>query len=172
MQGTEALMGVPEFLSTLLTAVAGTICGIVAARRMLPLVQLGISLLSALFLVSCSRPVPPAANATEAFLDSGGVRIHYTVQGEGSPVLLLHGYMGSAASSFDTPGIIEALARNFEVIAMDMRGHGQSDKPHDPEAYGTVLLQDIIRLVDYLQIGCAGGACHRRPRRLDPAKVR
>ena len=40
----------------------------------------------------------------------------------------------------------------YQLIAMDCRGHGQSGKPHDPAAYGLGMVNDIVRLLDYLEI--------------------
>ena len=88
----------------------------------------------------------------DRFFVSDGARIHYIEQGEGPPVLLLHGFTGSAATTFGNTGITPALARDFRVIAMDIRGHGRSDKPHRVEQYGTALLDDITRLLDHLRV--------------------
>jgi alpha/beta hydrolase fold len=42
--------------------------------------------------------------------------------------------------------------RHKAVIALDCRGHGQSDKPHDPKSYGIEMSQDVVRLLDHLGI--------------------
>jgi len=44
------------------------------------------------------------------------------------------------------------LAQDFRVIAMDCRGHGKSDKPHEPAAYGIEMVEDVCRLLDHLNI--------------------
>ena len=67
--------------------------------------------------------------------DSKGVSIQYTVEGQGEPVVLIHGLTSSARLNWGAPGIIAALAKNFQVIAMDVRGHGGSDKPKEETAY-------------------------------------
>ena len=69
---------------------------------------------------------------TQTFTASDGVAIHYQVQGRGDPVVLLHGITGTAASNWGAAGIIDRLAEEFQVIAVDQRGHGKSDKPHRP----------------------------------------
>jgi pimeloyl-ACP methyl ester carboxylesterase len=85
-------------------------------------------------------------------LDADGVKIAYFVQGEGEPVILVHGWLSSAGINWLLPGTSSALAEEFQVVALDIRGHGQSDKPTDEEAYGPELVDDIERLMDHLGI--------------------
>ncbi len=92
---------------------------------------------------------PAVKNGT---FDSNGVKIHYTVEGKGEPVLLIHGFSASADLNFRMPGVIKALAGNYQVIAIDNRGHGQSEKPHDPAKYGEEMAEDAVRLLDHLGI--------------------
>jgi pimeloyl-ACP methyl ester carboxylesterase len=47
---------------------------------------------------------------------------------------------------------MQDLARTYRVIAFDSRGHGKSDKPHDPAQYGREMTLDIVRLLDHLNI--------------------
>jgi pimeloyl-ACP methyl ester carboxylesterase len=90
--------------------------------------------------------------AADSSFDSAGVRIHYTEEGSGEPVLLIHGYTVNATLQWVNPGIIKGLADRYRVIAFDNRGHGQSGKPHDPSAYGEQMAEDAIRLLDHLKI--------------------
>jgi pimeloyl-ACP methyl ester carboxylesterase len=90
--------------------------------------------------------------AADSSFDSAGVRIHYTEEGSGDPVLLIHGYTVDAVRQWDSPGIRKGLAERYRVIAFDHRGHGQSGKPHDPSAYGEQMAEDAIRLLDHLKI--------------------
>jgi pimeloyl-ACP methyl ester carboxylesterase len=90
--------------------------------------------------------------AEDHFFDSNGVRIHYIVEGEGEPVLLIHGFSVDIGRNWGAPGIIKALSRDYRVIALDNRGHGQSDKPHDPKKYGAEMTEDAVRLLDHLKI--------------------
>src|SRR6476619_5650236 len=70
--------------------------------------------------------------AQSKFFPSDGVKIHYTDQGSGEPVVVLHGYAMSI-SRMESAGIVDALANaGYRVLAVDARGHGESDKPHDP----------------------------------------
>jgi pimeloyl-ACP methyl ester carboxylesterase len=84
--------------------------------------------------------------------DSGGVKIAYFVQGKGEPVVLIHGWLSSAGINWALPGISDLLAKDFQVIALDVRGHGLSDKPTKEEAYGPELVEDVVRLLDHLKI--------------------
>jgi len=85
----------------------------------------------------------------EHFFESAGVRIRYRVFGTGEPVVLVHGFTGRLEGWIDS-GFAQALAERFRVIAFDCRGHGRSDKPHDPARYGPEMGEDIIRLLDHL----------------------
>src|SRR5438093_1162706 len=74
------------------------------------------------------------APAPQSF-DSKGVSIQYTVEGKGEPVVLVHGLFASAQLNWRLPGVIRALSRDYQVIAMDVRGHGHSGAPAKEEAY-------------------------------------
>jgi len=83
---------------------------------------------------------------------SNGVQITFSVQGKGEPVVLIHSFSGSALSDYGAPGFIKKLAENYQVIAIDTRGHGSSGKPHEPAAYGSQMVIDVINLLDHLNI--------------------
>jgi pimeloyl-ACP methyl ester carboxylesterase len=93
-----------------------------------------------------------AGCADEGVFDSGGVKIHYLVEGKGEPVLLIHGFTTNARLQWITSGVFRALAKDHRVIAMDVRGHGDSGKPSDPKKYGTEMVEDVVRLLDHLKI--------------------
>ena len=93
--------------------------------------------------------VPPAW-ADE--FDSAGVKIHYLMQGQGEPVILVHGLMASAEINWVWPGVVAALAPNHRVVALDCRGHGLSGKPLGVDQYGTNMVEDVVRLMDHLKI--------------------
>ena len=92
------------------------------------------------------------ATSTESFTASDGVEIHYLVEGRGDPVVLLHGITGTAASNWGAAGIVGRLAEEFQVIAVDQRGHGMSGKPHDAESYGERMALDVVDLLDHLRL--------------------
>jgi pimeloyl-ACP methyl ester carboxylesterase len=91
----------------------------------------------------------PGRAADARFFDSAAVRIHYVERGAGVPVLLVHGFTGAVQCCWIDNGILPELARDHRVIALDLRGHGLSGKPHDPEAYDEIG-KDVIRLLDHL----------------------
>src|SRR5438105_13854316 len=91
---------------------------------------------------------PPAPQ----FFDAKGVKIHYVVEGRGEPVVLIHGLYASAETNWRLPGVIAELAKDHQVIALDMPGHGRSDKPDKEEAYGVQIVEDVVLLLDHLKI--------------------
>jgi pimeloyl-ACP methyl ester carboxylesterase len=108
-------------------------------------------LLSWVALVAARAHAQDLPALRDGFFDSDGVKIHYVEVGSGDAVFLLHGNGGSI-QDWVKSGVLQALSRDFRVIAMDARGHGQSDKPHDPKAYGRQMSLDVLRLMDHLGI--------------------
>jgi pimeloyl-ACP methyl ester carboxylesterase len=88
----------------------------------------------------------------DQFFNSNGVNIRYVVAGKGEPVILVHGFAGNLEM---WRPLIADLSKDHEVIAFDCRGHGKSDKPHEPEQYGVEMVNDVARLMDNLQISKA-----------------
>ena len=86
--------------------------------------------------------------------DSSGVRIAYCEEGEGEPILLIHGFASNVAANWIDPGWVRTLtASGRHVIAYDNRGHGQSEKLYDPSLYGAPsMAEDARRLLDHLRI--------------------
>lgn len=77
-----------------------------------------------------------------------GVALHYVVMGQGTPIVLVHGYTSSGASWLSN-GIAERLAGDHRVLVLDARGHGKSGKPHNVDAYGTQMAADVVALLDH-----------------------
>jgi len=90
--------------------------------------------------------------AQDNYFDAGGVRLRYVEQGKGEAVVLVHGFCIDAQLQWGGSGIIRGLSADYRVIALDLRGHGKSDKPHDPAKYGREMGLDIVRLLDHLGI--------------------
>ncbi len=99
---------------------------------------------------------PDRSSAADTFFDSNGVKIRYVMDGKGDPVVLLHGWMSDSSMwGQDREGntkLEAAGAKEFQLIALDLRGHGKSDKPHDKEKYGAEMAEDVVRLLDHLKI--------------------
>jgi pimeloyl-ACP methyl ester carboxylesterase len=88
---------------------------------------------------------------------SGGVSIAYDDIGPregGRPIVLLHGFASNRNENWRRLGWYGAFERkNIRFIAPDMRGHGESDKPHDPAAYAReALVGDVFALLDHLGV--------------------
>lgn len=89
-------------------------------------------------------------------LDSAGVRIHYEVFGEGRPLVLVHGFVASLRANWVATGWTDVLSPVRQLLALDCRGHGESDKPHDPAAYAAhEMTDDVVRMMDHLGVGTA-----------------
>ena len=66
-------------------------------------------------------------------------------------MVLVHGFTGSIERSWVDTGVLPHLSRDYRVIALDLRGHGKSDGPHEAAAYEHIA-QDVIRLMDHLRV--------------------
>lgn len=83
----------------------------------------------------------------EGFVNSDGVRIHYVTRGTGPLVILIHGIPGFW---YDWRNLMPALARHFQVVAIDQRGFNLSDKPDGVENYSLAkLADDVDAVVEY-----------------------
>lgn len=97
-----------------------------------------------------------SVRAADDTFDSDGVKIRYVTEGEGEAVVLIHGWMGDSSmwgkgKDGETKLDIKNLP-GFRVIALDCRGHGKSDKPHDQKKYGVAMAEDVVRLLDHLKV--------------------
>jgi len=84
--------------------------------------------------------------------EHGGVEIAFLDEGQGEPVVLVHGFASTAAVNWVHPGWVTTLTKaGRRVIALDNRGHGASSKLYDPAAYhSTVMAEDVRALLDHL----------------------
>jgi pimeloyl-ACP methyl ester carboxylesterase len=91
--------------------------------------------------------------------ESDGVSLHYELHGQstGSPVVLVHGYASDYTLNWVGTRWQETLTtEGYRVVGLDCRGHGRSDKPHDPTAYALeTMAADVGRLLDHLEIKTA-----------------
>ena len=86
---------------------------------------------------------------TQFAASKDGIRIAWEVEGEGKPIVLVHGFASSREQNWRAPGWIQRLTgAGFRVVSFDCRGHGESDNPHDPSAYGEHMIDDILAVMD------------------------
>lgn len=87
-----------------------------------------------------------------SYVNNQAVRIHYQVEGSGQPLVLHHWSFATLESWYDY-GYVSALKDKYQLILLDARGHGASDKPHNPEAYELKQrVGDIVAVLDDLGI--------------------
>jgi pimeloyl-ACP methyl ester carboxylesterase len=89
---------------------------------------------------------------TEWFVARDKTALAFHRKGEGAPVVMIHGFLSSSARNWIDPGIADAVLRaGFEVVALDLRGHGQSDAPLDRARWPIdILAEDALALISHL----------------------
>ena len=87
---------------------------------------------------------------TEFIKAQDGVEIAYEKMGAGPPVILVHGFAASRIITWQNTGWYDwLLSMGRSVIALDCRGHGESGKPHSPEAYDDrKMVMDIVTVME------------------------
>src|ERR1700744_2560442 len=88
---------------------------------------------------------------------NGDVEIAYLDEGEGDPIVLVHGFASSKTVNWVYPTWVSELRKHgYRVIALDNRGHGDSAKLYDPSQYSIpIMASDVVALMDHLDIGRA-----------------
>lgn len=81
-----------------------------------------------------------------SYFEHDGCQLHYEDYGRGMPVVLVHG-LGSSIRDWEYQ--IPALASRYRVVALDVRGHGRSDKPRERYSIAT-FSEDLVALIDHL----------------------
>src|ERR1700722_18610310 len=98
-------------------------------------------------------PPTPAPISTDRTgeLAVNGIKIHYAIYGQGSPVIFLHGGLANTDYWGDQ---VPAVAAHHTVILMDSRGHGRSSRDERPYGYD-LMADDVVALMDNLKIAKA-----------------
>lgn len=117
-----------------------------------------------LFLTTCDSPVKNTVEKEEVtpavkkqidnkFASFDKVNIAYTDEGEGEPVILLHGFISSGNSWNRSDLKKDLLEKGFRVIVPDLRGNGKSDQPNNSNAYANdAEIKDLKKLADHLNL--------------------
>jgi pimeloyl-ACP methyl ester carboxylesterase len=86
-----------------------------------------------------------------------GVEIAFLDEGEGEPIVLVHGFASNAQVNWVYPGWVATLTKaGRRVLALDNRGHGTSSKLYDPAAYhSAIMAEDVRALLDHVGVGTA-----------------
>jgi pimeloyl-ACP methyl ester carboxylesterase len=98
---------------------------------------------------------PQTSPVTDHFRSFDGTELYYDDEGAGGPVVLLHGFTSSVDGNWRQPGIWQALLDSgHQVLGFDARGHGRSEKPHDPTAYeNDAMVQDVAAFFGQMGLG-------------------
>jgi pimeloyl-ACP methyl ester carboxylesterase len=114
---------------------------------------------------SSAQALPTSPPADAFFTSFDGTKIHYVAQGQGAPVVLLHGFTNTLGMWTTTPLYRELLAQGYRVVALDLRGNGQSASPaslagyeHDAEARDVLALATALGLRHYQVVGYSRGS--------------
>ena len=78
----------------------------------------------------------------DRFAEANGLNLYYQEHGEGEPLLLLHGGLGTSS---DWDAVVPYLAKHFRVMTPDSRGHGRTDNPTETLSY-QVMADDVVAL--------------------------
>jgi len=119
----------------------------------------------ALLLFACRLVCAQTAPSSNFLTTRDGIKINYEVTGQGKPVILIHGFSNNQENWKRAALYDSLLKNNFQVITLDLRGNGKSDKPHDPKSYANdaeardvMQLADQLKLEEYFIVGYSRGA--------------
>ncbi|WP_224245478.1 alpha/beta fold hydrolase [Hyalangium gracile] len=93
----------------------------------------------------------PKQKAPGSYAKVNGIELYYEIHGKGRPLVLLHGGLGSSSMFGDN---LKALAKHYQVIAVDLQGHGRTadiDRPLSVE----LMADDVAALIQHLKLGRA-----------------
>lgn len=87
------------------------------------------------------------------YINNNGIKIYYETEGEGPPIVMIHGFAANIEQNWKQTNWIHTLKENYQLILIDCRGHGKSDKPHEESYYGyQKMTKDIIEIMEHLSI--------------------
>lgn len=87
------------------------------------------------------------------YADTIGAKIYYEEEGNGPPLVLLHGLTSNSHAAWRDTGYVETLKSDYRLILIDARGHGKSDKPHNRASYvWPTPVNDVVAVLDKLAI--------------------
>lgn len=115
--------------------------------------QMKITSLRQLLLFACLLLFhQPNAQTSNYFISFDNTKIHYQVAGKGEPILLIHGFTNTLNDWIKKPICDSLLSNGYQVILVDLRGNGLSDKPENPDAYANnAEAKDLMGLMKHLQ---------------------
>lgn len=94
----------------------------------------------------------PSAQTSNYYSSFDKTKIHYQVAGKGEPILLVHGFTNTLNDWIKKPIYDSLLSNGYQVVLVDLRGNGLSDKPENPDAYANnAEAKDLMGLMKYLQ---------------------
>lgn len=89
------------------------------------------------------------------YIDRDGMKIYYQIEGKGPAIVMVYGFMGVMDDWYNY-SYVESLKEDYQLVLVDIRSHGKSDKPHDPDQYlMKEFTSDIIVIMDALAINKA-----------------
>lgn len=106
-------------------------------------------------IVAESKPADPPANFKHQIANVNGINIHYVIGGQGEPLVLVHGF---GQNWYMWNRLLPELSKHFTVIAPDLRGVGESDKPtsgYDKKTMA-VDIHELVKKLGYERINLAG----------------
>src|SRR5438128_5874272 len=90
----------------------------------------------------------PLAPVSSGYADVNGIKLYHEIYGQGEPLMLIHGGLTTIG---EMQGWVQPLAKTWQVIAVEMQGHGRTSDTDRPMSF-TTMGDDIAALLDHLKI--------------------
>jgi pimeloyl-ACP methyl ester carboxylesterase len=114
--------------------------------------KIAVNLLTLCLLFICVQTIAQTDKGTD-FIAKDGIKIHYEVKGTGFPVVLVHGFIVTGENWKKASLYQDLQDSGYQVITMDLRGNGKSDKPHEARFYeDDAQAKDIMGIITSLGI--------------------